>query len=287
MMSNGTFLADAVEGLAPLRQHRLDSSMRYPHQAAATHGPRTASPEELARRLRPPSAANPIAVALSAPDLSDADLMAVAERLGYVMPETDAKTRPFVSGAAVLNLTTVYGDSVETALQPFSTTFIALHTEGSRAPEHQRPSALLFHCAQAAADAEGGQTVIVHTDDIVAGLSPETRMLLGTTRFETHPRGEAVLMQRDGAWKLAFRDFRDAPLAWSNDAGIEPAAVNEALAQLLLVMYSVPMYSLPMQPGAMIYLANARVAHGRTAFARSNSRRLRRVCLQDIPGDTH
>jgi alpha-ketoglutarate-dependent taurine dioxygenase len=287
MTSNGTFFAEAVAGLAALRQAKLSSSACHPFYPVAMDGPRTASPDELATRLRPASATSPIGVALSTPDLDDAALLAVAGRLGSVMPETDAETRPFVSNAAVLSLKAVFDDRVDTALQPFSTACIALHTEGSRAPEYQRPSALIFQCVQPADHADGGQTVVVHTDDIVARLSTDTLTQLGTTRFETHPCGGAVLKQADEVWEMSFRDFRDAPLAWSNDAGAEPAAVNAALAQLALAMYAAPMYALAMQPGTIIYLANARVAHGRTAFARSNSQRLlRRICLQHTRCDT-
>jgi hypothetical protein len=288
MTSSGTFLSDAVAGLATLRRVKLGSSARHPGHIAAMDGRPTTSPDELANRLTLSRGTGAVGVALSTPDLDDAALLAVAERLGSVMPETDLETRPFVSSAAVLRLSAVFDDRVEPALQPFSTAFIALHTEGSRAAEYQRPTTLIFHCVQPADDAEGGQTVVVQTDHIAARLSPDALTLLTTTRFAAHPYGEAILKQENGVWEMAFRDFRDAPLAWNNDADAEPAAVNAALAQLVLAMYTVPMYALAMRPGMIVYLANARVAHGRTAFARSNPQRLlRRICLQQTPCNAH
>jgi Taurine catabolism dioxygenase TauD, TfdA family len=190
MTSSGTFLSDAVAGLATLRRVKLGSTARHPHHIGAMDGQPTTSPDELANRLTLSRGTSAVGVALSTPDLDDAALLAVAERLGSVMPETDLETRPFVSSAAV--------------------------------------------------------------------------------------------------WEMAFRDFRDEPLAWSNDADAEPAAVNAALAQLALAMYTVPMYALAMQPGMIVYLANARVAHGRTAFAQSDPQRLlRRICLQQTPCNAH
>lgn len=280
--SCGTFVAANVPGLVASRNQVLGRDIHHPPLHCASIDQATAGDmPALAERLLSSLAYSPVVFAKMAAPLEEATLLAIGRAMGNVLQETDGETQPFVRQGAILALDTVFGDDVESALQPFSTAPIALHTEGSRAPRSVRPSILIFHCVQPASADAGGQTVVSLVDDIVEHLTYEVREVLTKTRFASHPVGESVLAWQAGSWNLAYRDLQLEPMVWANDAGMPGRLVDNALCDLLRAMYAAPIHSLPFRSGSLVVISNPKVVHGRTSFAHgTNHRRLQRICVQ-------
>ncbi|KGJ88159.1 hypothetical protein ND16A_2712 [Thalassotalea sp. ND16A] len=149
---------------------------------------------------------------------------------------------------------------------------LKLHTDSSyMANPHP---VLAFQCV--VADPNGGETILMAIDDIIAGISDTNKALLSAEVFPFAKTKSAILAKDDyGAWNIRFYKTQ-----------LEQSLENEALEQKYLNAISELEASIAnekhhfrttMQPGDMILVNNLKALHGRSNIEAESPRVIYRI----------
>ncbi|WP_158574018.1 TauD/TfdA family dioxygenase [Streptomyces triticagri] len=186
--------------------------------------------------------------------------------LGEAIPELDPAVQPYVEDGVVLNLVADAGVTGDIHLQPFGTTPLSLHSEGSGRCIADQPRYIVLMCVEPGDD-DSAQTVLIPMVSVAAGLSPDDLRLLGHTRYDSAHNVPTIARASSSRTVFSFRDFQGTPLQWACEAeDAEPEAVNQALRRLLAQMYDRRhAHGVTWTRGLLIVMDNTRFFHGRTA----------------------
>ena len=204
----------------------------------------------------------------------------LGEGIGTLMPETDPSVQKFVDDSVILNLVSVHSHHQDTALQPFSTDFLSLHTECSARILAEQPRYLMLLCLDAGDDATRAQTVLVPMSAVASGISERALQLLQTTRYRHCLDGPMIARSTANGPAFSFRDFRSNQLDWINnhDNVVNEEEVQEAIRALLSSMYDTGQtQGIHWQRGLLVVFDNFRFFHGRTSGAVVPSERKRHL----------
>lgn len=221
--------------------------------------------------------------------LPSVELLAFGCRLGRIMPETDPAVQPYVEARLILNLVNREGETTDTDRQPFATTALSLHTEGSGRPVDQQPRYIVLMCLDPGDDETAAQTVVVPFHAVDGRLSEQARAILDRVRYD-RPGVPRIRRTVAGRTVFSFRDFQLDPLRWCCETGrYDPAEVRAALTDLLEAMYdSGSARGLQWRRGLLAVIDNTQVFHGRTAARYRDStahRHLKRLRIVADPAD--
>lgn len=256
----------------------------------------------LGGRLIPPPAIEPVPVAASGPvgeleevlrrqltaqglalvqldePLASDRMIEVGARLGEIMPETDPAVQPNVESDVILHLISTDHDTADVSRQPFATTALSLHTEGSGRPAGGQPRYIILMCLDAGDEENAAQTVVVPFSAVEQRLGQSDRRLLAAVSYD-RPDVPTILRTVGERAVFSFRDFQGAELRWRNEAPeADTAAVRRALVALLEAMYaSDSARGLQWRRGALAVIDNTWVFHGRTAAPYRSSTRHRHL----------
>ncbi|QTI49247.1 hypothetical protein JYK04_07118 [Streptomyces nojiriensis] len=203
--------------------------------------------------------------------------------LGKPIPERDAAVQPYVEEGILLNLTNHATRTSDVSLQPFTTNFLTLHTEGSARPARRQPRYVLLMCC-AQGNSGTARTVLVPMAMVRRRLSPGDADLLARVRYRRGQDVPPLLRNVAGEEVFSFRDFHTEPLAWVLDGETEEALlVNPALRRLLVALYtSDGALAVEWRRGMLLAIDNHRYFHGRTVSddrSPLNPRHLKRLRL--------
>lgn len=197
--------------------------------------------------------------------LTGDEFLDFARAWGRPIEEQDPAVQSFVEQACILNLIARWDATDDVDRQPFSTSPILMHTEGSRRPLAAQPRHLLFQCLDPPEPGEGGHTMLVRMEDVAARLTSQVRSVLQNVRY----RGQGmppILRYEDGLPVFSFRDFGSQPLEWISDTPVASADVEDALATLVDALYDPSIvYGLAWRRHLLVAIDNRRLFHGRTA----------------------
>jgi alpha-ketoglutarate-dependent taurine dioxygenase len=199
--------------------------------------------------------------------LGDGELLDLASRWGAPLAEHAPEVRRFVDQECILNLVPEWDRRADVDRQPFSSSSILLHTEGSRRPVRDQPRYLVFSCRQPPAPDEGGQTVLVRMDEVASALPAAVTEVLGRVRYAG--AGMPPLARTEGTQTVfSFRDFGTEPLELVRPPAVGARSVEEAIEALLATLYDPGrLVGLGWTRHLLVVLDNHRVFHGRTALA--------------------
>ncbi|MGW2280446.1 TauD/TfdA family dioxygenase [Streptomyces sp. NPDC001770] len=235
-------------------------------------------PDSAARQLMSSLREHGLALAELDEPLSTPDFRRLGALLGTPVPETDPAVLPYVDEGVVLNLVADAGHTREVALQPFASTALTLHSEGSGRATADQPRYVVLMCVEPG-DSSQAVTALVPMDAVGGDLSPQVDRLLRTTRYAGAPGVPTVARERDGRTVYSFRDFHGVPLRWScDDEHADEETVNQALRHLLERMYAPRhCYGVTWTRGLLVVIDNTRYFHGRTAGRAASAGRLRHL----------
>jgi alpha-ketoglutarate-dependent taurine dioxygenase len=209
--------------------------------------------------------------------LNTFELRRVAGAFGEPIPERDETVQPFVTDGVVLRLEAGVR-APSTSLRPFSSSWISLHSEGSRWPAAHRPRLLLFQCLTPPRPDRGGQTVLRDVRDAIAALSASCRATLERTILEPERCDTPVLCPGVHGQTLTFRDPAPESVRWQSPA--RPDDVDAALLELLLVLYQRRRtHGVHWRRNRLVVLSNRRFLHGRSSME-NDGRVLERVRIR-------
>lgn len=225
-------------------------------------------------------------VALDEP-LASPDLLALGDRLGTIMPETDPAVQPNVESGRILHLISAEGNTAGVSRQPFATSALSLHSEGSGRPTASQPRYIVLMCLHAGDDENAAQTVLVPFASVDERLGPTEREILGRLRYD-RPGVPTIRRSVQGRPVYSFRDFQADALDWVCDTDrFGPEEVRGALAALLEAMYDGGgARGLQWRPGLLAVIDNTWVFHGRSAAPFRGSTRHRHLKRLRITAST-
>ncbi|GAA3728664.1 hypothetical protein GCM10022225_07540 [Plantactinospora mayteni] len=205
-------------------------------------------------------------------------LLALGDRLGDVMPETDPAVRPNVESGKILHLVSAEGNTADVSRQPFATGPLSLHSEGSGRPTREQPRYVVLMCRHPGDDENAAQTVLVPFTSVDDRLRAGDREILGHLRYD-RPGVPTIRRVMDGRAVYSFRDFQAGALDWVCDTGrYVPEDVPAALAALLTAMYDEgAARALRWRRGLLAVIDNTWVFHGRSAAPFRGSTRHRHL----------
>jgi hypothetical protein len=206
--------------------------------------------------------------------LDCATLRELAGHFGAPIPERDEAVQPFVVDDVVLCLEPRCAPDSQ-QLRPFSSSWIGLHSEGSRWARAERPTFLLLQCLAPPSPDCGGQTLLRDVQDLVARLQPASADVLRHTTLSPRDCDTPVLSDGGDGAILTFRDPVDEPAEWSSPC---PASdVQAALLDLLACAYEpASVRGVHWRRNRVVIFANRRFLHGRSRMT-EDSRALQRV----------
>ena len=185
--------------------------------------------------------------------------------LGTAIPETDAAVQRYVEDGVILHLVAEEGRTSDVSLQPFATTPLSLHSEGSGRAARDQPRYIVLMGCDPGTDTSA-TTVLVPMAAVGSRLSDEDLRLLTSTRYEGRSGVPTVARREEGRIVYSFRDFQGSPLRWVCDAsGADETAVNQAFRRLLAGMYSPEeAYGVRWTRGLLVVIDNTSFFHGRS-----------------------
>lgn len=171
----------------------------------------------------------------------------------------------------------------EDRLVMFSTTSerFNCHTDGYHREEP--PDYVAMLCVRA--DAEGGDSLVVHVDALVSRLSPAERELLREPVFPTTFGSAAVLTGTDEQPQIRFNLREIARFSEQADERLTDAHVAAARRLDELAAEECERRKLRLAPGDCLILDNKRVLHGRTELAGESRRLLKRLWIRAEPSE--
>jgi hypothetical protein len=266
---SGVFTEEPSDEHCRLRTRLLSAASLLPTPSAdftAAASDVSDVPDACAGRLAGPLRSRGLAVVQLDRPLRADDFRRLGARLGTLVPETDSAVQPYVEDGTVLNLLSDAGDTTDPSLQPFATTALALHSEGSGRAARTQPRYIVLMCVEPGDDG-GACTVLVPMRAVEAALSAADDRLLRATRYRDAPGVPPIARGQDGRTVYSFRDFQDIPLRWNCAAErADPAAVNRAIRRLLARMYSSgEVFGVGWTRALLVVIDNTWFFHGRTA----------------------
>ena len=198
--------------------------------------------------------------------LSNDAFIALGEQLGTLIPETDPAVEGRVDDGVVLNVVTTEEASADTAIQPFASNALTLHSEGSGRDAAAQPRFVVLMCCDPGEDGAVMSTVLVPMDAVARRLDSHTQAILRALRYR-HGTPPPILRTIDGRPVFSFRDFRADPLDWRFTGDLTAAdSVSAAVRSLLASMYDpTTAAALTWRRGLMVVIDNRRFFHGRCA----------------------
>jgi alpha-ketoglutarate-dependent taurine dioxygenase len=212
--------------------------------------------------------------------LSDDRFLALGETLGTAMPETAAAVTPYVERGVILNIINEHTETPNTDIQPFATSALTLHTEGSGRRFEDQPRYLILMCLRPGG-AAGAQTVLIPMTAVERRMRREGLVALSRTRYRNSAVGTWIVRDMSTRCVFSFRDFHSQTLTWTHEGPIvDPDVVNAYIRELLASMYSTDQaVGIHWSVGLLIILDNTFFFHGRTAAltTATRSRHLKRL----------
>ncbi len=204
-------------------------------------------------------------------------LCELAKHFGVPIREEDRAVQPFVVDDFVLRLEPQCASESQ-QLRPFTSSWVSLHSEGSRWPSQERPTFLLFQCTTPPLPDLGGQTLLRDARDLVASLKPRSVEVLRRTTLAPDRCDTPVLSDgREGAI-LTFRDPVPELAEWSSECSVQD--VQAALSDLLACAYEPSLIrGLHWRRNRVVIFSNHRFLHGRSHMA-GGRRALQRVRIR-------
>ncbi|MGW1061772.1 TauD/TfdA family dioxygenase [Micromonospora rubida] len=221
--------------------------------------------------------------------MTSAHLLELGHRFGEIMPETDPAVQPNVEDGRILHLISAEGDTADATRQPFATSALSLHTEGSGRPADGQPRYIVLMCLHAGDDENAAQTVLVPFAGVDERLRQTDREILAHVRYD-RPGVPPIRRRVDGRPVFSFRDFQAETLRWVSDTDqFDAVAVRDALAALLAEMYGGgAARGLQWRRGLLAVLDNTYAFHGRSAapfHGSTRHRHLKRLRITDRSGE--
>jgi hypothetical protein len=198
------------------------------------------------------------------------------------IPERDPLARQFTTHGILLNLVSAHGHTNKPELQPFATTELTLHSEGSGRPLGEQPRYIVLTCCDPGDATTQAQTILASMEGVAARLDLKTSALLSNLRYQNRTAVPAILRSRNGQAVFSFRDFKGAALNWAYSGDATIGAVNRAILSLLAAMYESESFGVEWAEGLTLIIDNTRFFHGRTAGAAvpsAHQRHLKRLRL--------
>lgn len=197
--------------------------------------------------------------------LSSAAFASFARGLGQPVLETDPQVQSNVEHGVLLHLRTSFGPTQLVGLQPFSASFLTMHSESSGHAIADQPRYIALQCLEPGDLETAPQTVIASMQVVASRLSADALDVLSRTRYDGPHISPAIARREGDRWVLSFRDFHRQSLAWVHDGPATTDAVQDALRELLSAMYATDSASaVRWTRGLMLVLDNQRWLHGRT-----------------------
>jgi len=277
---NGSFLERPTDRHVGLRRALLDSGVPLPAPGLNTANVRTADfPDRVFQHVFPPLRKLGLSVVRLDEPLSDEQFIILASHLGNPIPELAPAVQPYVTREVILNLVSEHGHTVDPSLQPFATSFLTLHTEGSGRPIQEQPRYIVLMCCDPGDSAVAAQTVLVPMDSVDRRLNAGQIALLAQTRYSQSENSPWLVRDFCGRRVFSFRDFYEEPLNWAFAGCVQDAqAINDAILSLLAAMYSADDASgVQWVRGLLVVIDNTFFFHGRTAGRAETSTRHRHL----------
>jgi hypothetical protein len=213
--------------------------------------------------------------------LSLYDFVALGERFGTLLAETDPATAAYVQNSVVLSLRDELRSS-DSRFAPFTPGPLTLHTEGSRRPAQQQPRYIVLMCIDPGAAGDSSQTLLVPIEQILGGLDEQDVDVLTRTREAVVDGTAPFLAREDGQPRLSFRDL--GAEQYVLESSCDPQAVARALRNLVVACYSArPMFGTRWRRGDLVVIDNRRWMHGRTSAAPPSGRPRHLQRLRVVP----
>lgn len=207
--------------------------------------------------------------------LACSDFVALASYFGAPEPERDSFLADRVQEGVVLNLTPDVTVGVTELTQPFSSSALTFHVEGSRRPPGTAPDYLLFQCLQAPTADAGGQTILRSIAEVLDALSPHSIDALSKTMMYPDVTTATVVGETSFGPKLNFRDPFPEEVRWQSQAN--DRVVSQAMSELLTQIYRRDrVFGVPWTANLLAVVDNRRWLHGRTSGGSTN-RHLQRI----------
>ena len=269
-MLEGRFAESDTDRHVARRAELLAGDGGIPPLGPVKQWPVGTRPERVLPSISDELADNGLAVADFDGPLPPDDFIGLGEQLGSVMQERDPTVQPRVYRGGLLNLVTEIGHTADVAVQPFSTTGLAMHTEASGKPVAEQPRYIALMCLEPGDQDSSAQTVVVAMADIAARLSRDDLAVLEELRYHRNTAGPFIARQEEGRTVLSFRDFCGDELHWVHEGRSRSATeINDVLRRLLAAIYHPGSARVARwRRGRLVVLDNTRFMHGRTAGAR-------------------
>lgn len=167
------------------------------------------------------------------------------------------------------------------------------HTDGST--RSVPPEVLVLACVHNADPVGGGESILIHVDDVAAALGSTDTELLGEPRYPTlnvpseagaTPTLAGVLVRRaDGRLTVRYFDKAlEAGIASDLTAEVPSAAHLDALGRFTATVRDPAMQTrFRLDTGDMLIINNSVFLHGRTAITRNVHRHLKRLLTKLDP----
>ena len=202
---------------------------------------------------------------------------AFARKIGQPVPETNPQVQSNVERGVLLHLRTSFPPTQLVELQPFSASFLSMHSESSGHAVADQPRYIALQCLEPGELESAPRTVLASMEAITKQLSAQTLDILCRTRYDGPSTSPPILRRQREQWVLSFRDFHRHSLAWVHDGPATSDAVQSALRELLAAMYAgVDSSAVRWTRGLLLVIDNQRWLHGRTegCFAPGRTGRL-------------
>lgn len=211
------------------------------------------------------------------------EFIGLAEQFGRPERESDSSLGHRVEQRVVLNLVPDARGPVTEQNQPFSTSSLTLHIEGSRRPRGTAPSFLLFQCLTPSPRDEGSQTILRSVDGLLADLSDEALGVLATTILGPRQTDAPIVYEHDFQRRLNFRDPWPQPYDLASDSDEKTAL--QAVTELLKAIYdSKSIIGIPWERNTLAVVDNRRWLHGRTR-GNPGARHLQRIRIGSLDSE--
>lgn len=151
----------------------------------------------------------------------------------------------------------------------------ACHTDC--ASEEVVPDIMLLQCVQAAS--HGGESLILHVDDIIEHLSVQELELLQQPIFPFGFGYAAILVESNGKFFIRYNKHEINKASQKLNLPLTPYIIELLDTLDHIISYNLKLVSIKIQPDECLVVNNRRILHGRTKFPHNSKRLLYRVRL--------
>ncbi|MGE4071244.1 MAG: TauD/TfdA family dioxygenase [Lysobacterales bacterium] len=198
-------------------------------------------------------------------------LRAMAAELGPVSTRGLSHRAGLVESGAVQRVEALPGpvlDQYAKSLRSASSEAFALHSDESFCVQPARW--VLLHCCQPAET--GGDTLLLAVEEILAQVPREVRIALEQLRLP-YPCGDRVTIEPSGMLRFNAEEVESAALR----RGVPLSLPQRGWLARFEQLFARQARRLRLDAGDLLIIDNWRVLHGRTAFAASSGRLLKRL----------